>query len=152
MKAWSTARVQNEAKTKVDATARAHGESISMLNCDWTSLMRKFREQYGKHLKDEDLPAQSYYEQFEESLADGCLQAERLTHVVSARESSQTRTGTPAWSPPGFNSQSKPSVGSCQRCRQRQSSSVRNTGSCRIAGSSPKSDNQGGTCTPISQR
>ena len=57
-----------------------------MLNSDWTSLMRKFRDQYGKHLKEEDLPVQSYYEQFEESLADGCLQAERLTHVVSARE------------------------------------------------------------------
>ena len=57
-----------------------------MLDSDWTSLMRKFRDQYGKHLKEEDLPAQSYYEQFEESLADGCLQAERLTQVVSARE------------------------------------------------------------------
>ena len=57
-----------------------------MLNSDWTSLIRKFRDQYGKHLKEDDLPAQSYYEQFEENLADGCLQAERLTHVVSARE------------------------------------------------------------------
>ena len=81
MKAWSTARIQNEA-----ATARAHGQAVSLLNYNWTSLMRKFRDQYGKHLKEEDLPAQSYYEQFEESLADGCLQAERLTHVVSARE------------------------------------------------------------------
>ena len=99
VKAWSTARVQNEAKTKVDATARAHGEAVSMLNSDWTSLMRKFRDQYGKHLKEEDLPAQSYYEQFEESLADGCLQAERLTHVVTAREAG---TRSSAWSALGL--------------------------------------------------
>ena len=35
---------------------------------------------------EEDLPAQSYFEQFEEHLADGCFEAERLTQVVSARE------------------------------------------------------------------
>ena len=41
VKAWNSAKVQAEAKTKVDAVAKAHGEPISMLKCDWVSLMTR---------------------------------------------------------------------------------------------------------------
>ena len=66
-----------------------------MLECGWLSLMWKFREKYGKHLHDECLPAQSYFEQFEERLADGNLQAERLDHVVSAQEEKDQKAKKP---------------------------------------------------------
>ena len=64
----------------------AFGEPVQMLHPDWVSLMTKFKKQYGLHWHDDSLPSQSYFELFEERLAEGCLQAETLAHVVSVEE------------------------------------------------------------------
>ena len=44
-----------------------------MLHPDWVSLMTKFKKQYGQHWHDDSLSSQSYFELFEERLAEGCL-------------------------------------------------------------------------------
>ena len=78
-----------------DAAARAHGEPVTILSMDWNSLMEKFRVTFGPDLCDNELPAKSYYEEFEESLAEGCLEAERLSEVVSAEEAQEQRKAKP---------------------------------------------------------
>ena len=84
VKAWNSAKIQAEIKTKVDAVAKAHGEPVSILKCDWISLMTlmtRFGDHQGDNSHESRLPAQSYFENFEESLADGSLEAERLDQV-----------------------------------------------------------------------
>ena len=87
--AWRQANAQSDVKTGADAAARAHGEPVTILSMDWKSLMGKFRVTFGPDLCDNELPAKSYYEEFEESLAEGCLEAERLCEVVSEEESQE---------------------------------------------------------------
>ena len=87
VKAWNIAKVQAEVKTKVDAVAKAHGEPISMLKCDWVSLMTRFGDQHGDNIHETRLRAQSYFENFEEALADGSLEVGRLDQVVNGLES-----------------------------------------------------------------
>ena len=51
----------------------------------WTSMMTTFRTEFGQHIPDEKLPAQSYYEAFADKLAIGALEAEpSLSMVVGA--------------------------------------------------------------------
>ena len=88
---WRQAKAQSEVKTAADAAARAHGEPVTILTMDWNSLMEKFRLTFGPDLCDNELPAKSYYEEFEESLAEGCLEAERLCEVVSEEEAQDQR-------------------------------------------------------------
>ena len=76
----------SEAKLQVDSVAKAHGVPTTMLPEDWTSTMYAFRLKFGKHIPEEKLPAQSYYEAFAERLAIGALKAEPLSMVVSAFE------------------------------------------------------------------
>ena len=68
--------------------------ACSFLTADWTSLLREFKHQRGK-IQDNELPAQSYHEAFEESLHDGTIQAETLSHVVSTAEEQKQRAGRP---------------------------------------------------------
>ena len=84
--AWNNAKVQAEVKTNVNAVAKTHGEPISMLKCDWVSLMTRFGDQHGDNIHETRLPAQSYFENFEEALAIGSLEAERLDQVVNVVE------------------------------------------------------------------
>ena len=84
--AWRQAKTQREVKLTVDAIAKAHGEPVSVLTMDWNSLMTQFKSKYGADLCEEDLPAQSYFEEFEERLAEGNFEAERLSEVVSQEE------------------------------------------------------------------
>ena len=63
----------------MDATAKAHGELVSMLQMDWNILMIQYKAQFCAHLCEEDLPAQSFFEEFEEKLAEGNFETERLT-------------------------------------------------------------------------
>ena len=40
--AWKTAKVMAETKLQTDAVARAHGVPVTLLPCDWTSIMTEF--------------------------------------------------------------------------------------------------------------
>ena len=86
---WKTAKVMSETKLQTDAIARAHGVPVTLLPCDWTSLLTEFKNKNGKHIPDDKLPAQSMFENFSERLADGTLKAEPLSHVVSLFEEEQ---------------------------------------------------------------
>ena len=74
-KAWNIAKVQSDVKMKADAAARAHGVPISLLEPDWASLMNAFKNKYGSHIPANALPAESFFESFEEMLANGTLKA-----------------------------------------------------------------------------
>ena len=69
--------------------AKAHGVLTTLLPEDGTSMMLAFRTKFGKHIPDEKLPAQSYYEAFADKLAIGALEAELSSMVVSAFEEEQ---------------------------------------------------------------
>ena len=86
---WKTAKVMSETKLQTDAVARAHGVPVTLLPCDWTSLITEFKNKHGKHIPEDKLPAQSTFENFSERLADGTLKAEPLSHVVSLFEEEQ---------------------------------------------------------------
>ena len=86
---WKTAKVMSETKLQTDAVARAHGVPVTLLPCDWTSILTEFKNKFGKHIPDDKLPAQSMFENFAERLADGTLKAEPLSHVVSLFEEKQ---------------------------------------------------------------
>ena len=76
-------------KLQTDAVARAHGVPVTLLPCDWTSIIAEFKKKYGNHIADERLPAQSMFEHFSEKLADGTLKAELLSYVISLLEEEQ---------------------------------------------------------------
>ena len=40
---WKTAKVMSETKLQTDAVARAHGVPVTLLPCDWTSLVTEFK-------------------------------------------------------------------------------------------------------------
>ena len=50
------------------------------------TLMTTFKTKFGAHIHDTLWPSESYFEGFEERLANGQLRAETLTQVVSVRE------------------------------------------------------------------
>ena len=79
---WNTARVQRDTKIQIEAVHKALGELISMIVADWTSLIRMFKAKYGNYIHSSRLPAQSYFEGFEERLTDGTMIAEPLSHVL----------------------------------------------------------------------
>ena len=85
VKAWNSAKIQADIKTKVDAVAKAHGEPVSMLKCDWVSLMTRCGDQHGDNTRGTRLLAQSYFENFEEALAlsDAPVETERLDQVLN---------------------------------------------------------------------
>ena len=62
--AWKTAKVMVETKLQTDAVARAHGVPITLLPCDWTSILTECKKKYGAHISDDRLPAQSMLENF----------------------------------------------------------------------------------------
>ena len=76
---------------KADAAARAHGVPISLLEPEWASLMNAFKNKYGSHSPANALPAQSFFESFEEMLANGTSKAVTLAHVVSAEGARRPR-------------------------------------------------------------
>ena len=86
---WKTVKAMSETKLQTDAVARAHGVPVTLLPCDWTSILTEFKNKFGKHILDDKLPAQSMFENFAERLADGTLKAEPLSHLVSLFEEEQ---------------------------------------------------------------
>ena len=93
--AWRQSKALYEVKTSADAAAKAHGEPVTILAVDWNSLMEKFKSRYGPDLCEEDLPAQTYYEEFEEQLAEGRLEAEHTKEIVSQEEAEEQRRQKP---------------------------------------------------------
>ena len=85
-KAWNSAKVTAETKQKIDAVHRAHGEPVQMLEGDWANMIRAFKLKYGQQIHPSRLPAQSYFEAYEERLANTTWKAETLAHVVSLQE------------------------------------------------------------------
>ena len=53
--------------------------------------MEQFRQTYSPDLCENEHHAQSYFEEFEESLAEGRLEAERLRDVASEEETHEQR-------------------------------------------------------------
>ena len=87
--AWKRTKAQVEVKTSTEALQRQHGEPVRMLAEDWTSVFVKFKSKYGANLQEEELPAQAYFEDFQEKLAAGMLQAEPLDQVISQAEAEE---------------------------------------------------------------
>ena len=87
--AWKKAKAQLEVKTSTEASQRQHGERITMLPEDWTSVIVQFKKKYGADLQDEELPSQLYYEDFQDRLSAGMLRAEPQDQVISMQ--SETR-------------------------------------------------------------
>ena len=87
--AWKRTKVQTEVKTSTEALQRQHGEPVRMLPEDWTSVIVKFKSKYGSNLQEEELTAQAYFEEFQEKLAAGMLQAEPLDQVISQAEAEE---------------------------------------------------------------
>ena len=66
-----------------------------MLAMDWNSLVTQYNAKYGADLCEEDLPAKSNFEEFEERLAEVNFEAERLSEVVSQEEAEVQRRAKP---------------------------------------------------------
>ena len=94
-KAWSSAKIAAETKEKIDAVHRARGEPVQMLEGDWVSLIRASKVKYGKNIHPSRLPAQSYFESYEEKLSNTTWRAEPLTHVVSLQEEERQKALRP---------------------------------------------------------
>ena len=58
-------------------------QSGCSLSEDWTAVIVKFKSKYGSNLQEEELPAQAHFEEFQEKIAAGMLQAEPLDQVIS---------------------------------------------------------------------
>ena len=87
--AWKRTKAQVEIKTSTEALQRQHGEPVNMLPEDWTSVIVNFKAKYGSNLQEEELPAQAYFEEFQEKLSAGMLQAEPLDQVISQAEAEE---------------------------------------------------------------
>ena len=62
---WKTAKVMSETKLQTDAVARAHGVPVTLLPCDWTSLMsQSSRTSMASTFLKTSFPAQSMFENF----------------------------------------------------------------------------------------
>ena len=87
--AWKRTTVQIEVKTSTEELQKQHAEQTRMLPQDGMSVVVKFKSKYGKNLQEEELPAQPYFEEFQEKLAAGMLQAELLDQVISQAEAEE---------------------------------------------------------------
>ena len=93
--AWKKCRTQVEVKVNTEALQKQHGEPIRMLPEDWTSVMVHFKSKYGNDLQKEELPAQAYFEEFQEKLSAGMLQAEPLSQMISQAEAEEQERKKP---------------------------------------------------------
>ena len=92
---WKTAKVMADTKLQTDAVAKAHGVPVTLLPCDWTSILVEFKRKFGSHISDDRLSAQLMFENCSEKLVDGTLKAEPLSHVVSLFEEEQQDSKKP---------------------------------------------------------
>ena len=68
--AWKTAKIMAETKLQTNAVARAHGVPVTLLPCDWTSILTEFKKKFCSHIADDRQPAQSMFEHFMEKLGE----------------------------------------------------------------------------------
>ena len=94
-KVWNQAKLQADAKQKEDAVAKAHGEPITMLTSDWTSLMNQFKQKYGMSIHETRLPGQLYFEAYEHKCADGPLYPETPAQFISLAEEKKQKASKP---------------------------------------------------------
>ena len=88
--AWKRTKVQVEAKTQ-------HGSASETARRTSSDVARKLDVSYGqvqvkntkKNLREEELSAHAYFEEFQEKLAAGMLQAEPLDQVISQAEAEE---------------------------------------------------------------
>ena len=64
--AWKRAKAQAEIKEQTEALQKQHGERITLLPEDWTSIIVQFKAKHGNDLTDDELAAQAYFEDFQE--------------------------------------------------------------------------------------
>ena len=63
-------RIQNGGYKMADGRAgSSHGIPVTMLRCDWTSVMTEFKAKYGKHMTELPVTAQSCYVAFASALS-----------------------------------------------------------------------------------
>ena len=95
--AWKKARAQADIKVTTEALQKQHGEPVAMLPEDWTSVAVQFKKKFGADFRDEELPSQVYYDDFQERLSAGMLRAESLDQVISRiRQSGSESTLIPS--------------------------------------------------------
>ena len=68
---------------------------MTMLEPDWASLMESFKIKFGSHIPSSSLLAQSFFESFEEVLANSTMKAVTLAHVVSTKEQEDQEDAQP---------------------------------------------------------
>ena len=137
--AWRQAKTQSEVKAAPDAAARAHGGNSD----DPYHGLEQPHGEIPRHLRpdlcDDELLAKSYYEDFEESLAECSLEAGRLRDVVSEEEAQNQRESRPC-----TTARYAPGRGVSSRVRNQptKSSSGPSTQCCKTCGSWRSSGNQ----------
>ena len=87
--AWKRAKAQADVKEQTEAQQKQHGERITLLPEDWTSIMVQFKAKCGNDLTDDELPAHAYFEDFQETLAAGMHRAWPLDQVTSQAEAEE---------------------------------------------------------------
>ena len=86
--AWKSAKAQADVKERTEALQKQHGERITLLLEDWTSIMVQFKAKFGNDLADDELPGKT---------CSRHAQAEPLDQVISQAEAEeQDRTKTRA--------------------------------------------------------
>ena len=45
---WKTAKIMAETNLQTHAVAKAHGLPVTLLPCDWTSVLAEFKNKFGK--------------------------------------------------------------------------------------------------------
>ena len=92
---WKESRLQSDTKAKVDAVARAHGEPVSYLPSEWVKMLKTFKDVHSQRIPEYHLPAQCYFETFEEKINEGRLRAETLAQVISLQEEEAAERSKP---------------------------------------------------------
>ena len=83
------------APIKVDAVARAHGEPVSYVPSEWVKILKTFKDRFGQRIPEDYLPAQCYFEAFEEKINEGRLRSETLAKVISLEEEEAPERSNP---------------------------------------------------------
>ena len=51
--AWKTAKIMADTTLQTDVVARAHGVPVTLLSCDWTSILTKFKKKFESRISDD---------------------------------------------------------------------------------------------------